>query len=411
MDKPIFEKEKKYISASSAGKIFGYTTDYIGQLCRSKKVDGIMIGHFWFVSESDLINHKKSAKTRLARRKYKSLRSVKKIDTTKKIVSQENQDHNKKYFQTEDVEGATPEATSINQTVLDSSTEDLSFIRKTLYEKNTYLPSLKIVKSNNTFITYELEDEYFLFPKITKANADKFLHSKTSPTVIQKNKNSEIFNLRMFRNTVGVSLMAVLLLIFVWSKNEESLIDAQFATRASLIKESFDLREISKKLDMFGDRVSNKASVVAGVFLSTDYGSDKYDLKSTDNFISKAKKKISFWNYKIRMAVIKVMFGSNVAVNTPANSGDKFFYDGDTAVTNISAERDSQNYPNGLVVLPYAEDERVRQTLTNNIQSSFSDEVEIKVDEDGVSGTITPVFREKRGEDYMYVLVPMKEKE
>lgn len=43
------------------------------------------------------------------------------------------------------------------------------------------------------------------------------------------------------------------------------------------------------------------------------------------------------------------------------------------------------------------------------IKNSFSDEVSVQPDKDGVSGVIKPVFKKTGGNDFVYVLVPVKE--
>lgn len=53
-------QDKNYISAKRASVIFGYTSDYVGQLCRLGKLECQMIGRTWFVSEESIINHQKS---------------------------------------------------------------------------------------------------------------------------------------------------------------------------------------------------------------------------------------------------------------------------------------------------------------------------------------------------------------
>ncbi len=59
-----------------------------------------------------------------------------------------------------------------------------------------------------------------------------------------------------------------------------------------------------------------------------------------------------------------------------------------------------------MVVVP--KDESVSgEEQINRIRARFSDDVEVKsVDES--SGVITPVFRERTGDDYFYVLVPVQ---
>lgn len=56
----FYSQNKKYLSSRLASKTADYSSDYIGQLCRSKKLDCIRIGHAWFVCEESLIAHKGS---------------------------------------------------------------------------------------------------------------------------------------------------------------------------------------------------------------------------------------------------------------------------------------------------------------------------------------------------------------
>lgn len=61
----------------------------------------------------------------------------------------------------------------------------------------------------------------------------------------------------------------------------------------------------------------------------------------------------------------------------------------------------------GLVVVPSkGSNERIKE----QIQQSFSDEVWV-TSLDKESGIITPVFRNRIGEDYLYILVPLQEQE
>lgn len=58
----------------------------------------------------------------------------------------------------------------------------------------------------------------------------------------------------------------------------------------------------------------------------------------------------------------------------------------------------------GLVVIPSTEkDEEVKK----KIKESFSDEVKVEP-EDEISGIIIPIFREGEGEEYLYILVPLR---
>jgi len=48
----------EYLKAATAAKQFHYTSDYVGQLCRAKKVDARLVGRTWFVNADSLAEHK-----------------------------------------------------------------------------------------------------------------------------------------------------------------------------------------------------------------------------------------------------------------------------------------------------------------------------------------------------------------
>lgn len=50
----------KYVKASSLARDFGYTTDYVGQLCRANKVEAQLVGRSWFVNPTTLKDHKQT---------------------------------------------------------------------------------------------------------------------------------------------------------------------------------------------------------------------------------------------------------------------------------------------------------------------------------------------------------------
>lgn len=58
MKDALILEHKTYISARRAAEITGYTSDYVGQLCRAGKIESKVVGRSWFVLEESLLNHK-----------------------------------------------------------------------------------------------------------------------------------------------------------------------------------------------------------------------------------------------------------------------------------------------------------------------------------------------------------------
>jgi hypothetical protein len=47
------------------------------------------------------------------------------------------------------------------------------------------------------------------------------------------------------------------------------------------------------------------------------------------------------------------------------------------------------------------------EQMKKDIRNSFSDQIEITPDSSGTAGVITPVFRQAKGKDFIYVMVPV----
>lgn len=61
-----------YLPASRLAKEFKYTSDYIGQLCRAKKVDAQLVGRSWYVNPTSLSDHKSGRYNKAATPKAKT---------------------------------------------------------------------------------------------------------------------------------------------------------------------------------------------------------------------------------------------------------------------------------------------------------------------------------------------------
>lgn len=64
---------KNYVKASVIARDLGYTADYVGQLCRGKKVDAKLFGRTWYVVKDSITGHKS---TRYRSTQAKSIKAV-----------------------------------------------------------------------------------------------------------------------------------------------------------------------------------------------------------------------------------------------------------------------------------------------------------------------------------------------
>ena len=84
---------KEYIKASKVAKDLGYTSDYIGQLCRNKSISAHLVGRTWYVNTTELSAHK-ADKKRISRVKARE-QAKKSIAEYKEKVNQKTQNNYK----------------------------------------------------------------------------------------------------------------------------------------------------------------------------------------------------------------------------------------------------------------------------------------------------------------------------
>lgn len=113
--------DKEYVKASEVAKRFKYTQDYVGQLCRGKKVEARLVGRTWYVVVDSVTAYRKT--------KHKTQKTAKKtvgprLDRAKKPTPVSSVLRTKT---AKIAAGATP-ATSRVCTVVDYSSDETSFI-------------------------------------------------------------------------------------------------------------------------------------------------------------------------------------------------------------------------------------------------------------------------------------------
>jgi len=94
---------KDYVKANVIAKDLGYTADYVGQLCRSRKVDAKLVGRSWYVDRNSIHLHRTN--------RYRSTQA-KSIETLKETleVVQSSEDVLPVHIRTSHSAGVVPKA-------------------------------------------------------------------------------------------------------------------------------------------------------------------------------------------------------------------------------------------------------------------------------------------------------------
>lgn len=126
---------KEYTKASVVAKRFQYTADYLGQLCRGKKVDARVVGRTWFVHIPSLEQHRQQ--------KYANLRKETDVKTVDNSIAPTSDMGLKKYTKRVQM--------------------PLRSVSKTIHFSSTTPPA----KEQHLSVKYE-SDDTSLVPKINK---------------------------------------------------------------------------------------------------------------------------------------------------------------------------------------------------------------------------------------------------
>ncbi len=80
---------------------------------------------------------------------------------------------------------------------------------------------------------------------------------------------------------------------------------------------------------------------------------------------------------------------------------------GALAVRGLWWRTDEPGAREGMVVVPSLGSDEENAEFEARVRNSFSDEVEVSLNESGSSGVISPVFRSGKEDEYMFVMVPL----
>jgi hypothetical protein len=443
---------KIYISAKRAAKIINYAQDYIGQLCRSGKLDSKMIGRSWYVTEESLLAHREQA-----------------VDATQERVLKVTK-------------GITPENAAEVEPVVERKIQVVSeSVPSPIVASDPVVAPTKIpvvaasifpVKSEviapvapvSTF-KYEVENKPAL-PEITKKVPASFSISKKATDLTATPfaskltvKNSDAASVRPSRSLSLVSSQISPVQIklpseIVKAQNLRAALErSEKDERAKVAAEARAQRIANERIAAEKVAAEKAAAAAAAAAAQTPVTAPaprvapRPVISPIQNVVSKiqsepkvavltltAPKSIALGIAAILVVVSGLMFtvagqnikkaalGSNSAASITSNFFSGIFrtlgFGKPATLATIPRSPEVNNNPNpetvspfnGISVVPSTGSAAADQAAKQKIQTSFSDEVSIQPDDSGTAGVITPVFKKGSGDDFMYVLVPVKEK-
>lgn len=286
MKEALILEHKTFISAKRASEIFGYASDYVGQLCRAGKLECKMVGRSWFVTEESIKKHQTLVAQDADQKTHEDIQPVPKKEET--LVLE----------------------VPVIQAVAPVQVQPLV--------KSIFQPPARI----NYHVSFV--PQVFALPY---SISESYLFAPTHP-------KSKPFTFSFTKVSLGVAVFVIsLFFIFPSFFNFNSFLKVtSIQSSASVISAT---QEIAGKIISFA----------RGLFNSK---------------------------------------GATVAKMENPSSGF-----------------------NGLAVTPSSNSEAQDAVIKQKIRDSFSDEVQVKPDESGTAGIITPVFRKAKGDDFVYVLVPV----
>jgi hypothetical protein len=349
MNSDLYFDGKKFISASRGAKLTGYVTDYIGQLCRDGKLDCRMVGRSWYVSLDSLISHKNANGNGTKSRSQKH---------NKKAVLISAESFEKETLKIE--QGEEFVVAPVESTVSD------------------------VVSVPSTVVAQIVEEEQHVIP--VHVVSEEKVHVATTPFVSPITAfDIEISNRRAYNNAhkqffffAFPRLAAGMVALFVAMIGFWSALHINPDVEVAYNNVFHSLKEKSTNTFAYAGE-----SLEANVFSA---------LKPVVNDAGVAVyRTINGWIYQTQRRIL-VMAGKQPKVET---------------VVEVPAEETNTKPSQGMVVVP-TDEKTDRQAVVAKIKGSFSDEVTVEQSADGSNGVITPVFKKSKGDDYLYVLVPIK---
>lgn len=220
--KSLVLEGKEYVKAREAAKEYGYTSDYIGQLCRSGKIDAQLVGRTWYVALDSLYKHKKS-RYRSSQKKTKE--KVKEEIAARQTMSQPTSPifynrlkNNVSITYSQDVDELIPapkKITVLSEEVVEEKATSLDVSEDSAPESDYFVDTVHTEKLKSGVLTI-VEDtsdvQDFSYPEEEHEVAVEVVRTTTKPSIAPKESNinsgfkNDSFKERVVLKTSGSTL-------------------------------------------------------------------------------------------------------------------------------------------------------------------------------------------------------------
>lgn len=385
---------KKYISSRRASQISDYASDYIGQLCRANKLDCKMIGRSWFVTEESLHLHKaaisreEAYRNRIENLKGSTASTLSSADT---VPSPSTLVSSSPTSSSSVSPVATPLVQLVTNTTLNVQSSVVSNVNS-LTSSPITSNSVSVAENSYSGIKspfiYSV-DERPLLPILNTVKTDSAIKSDNSVTKNVVAEESKIIEQIKIIENKKASISSA-------KKSSPKIV--------SKIYSKISYPELTRSIILH--RAIAPLMVVVMFFVlgtGTYIAVDKVNDSVSTQFANSASSNINsvlgsiyrFVDTQYKSVVAFFTSPAKLALEIPKATVD-------VSVTDVT--------PNGIVLTSSTGVNTADEILKEKIAGSFSDEVTVSPDKSGTAGVITPVFKETKGKDFVYVMVPVKDK-
>ncbi len=412
------KKEKiEYISLFEAAKISGYAQDYLSLLCRQGKLKGEKIGRNWVTTYQWLDEYQRNLISDMALKKNSIApkKDFKEIESVERITEKKNKflKRIKIFYKRAELVLAASLCFIIlfsGFTYAKNPQFFSDFAAQGYQTKNQIAYRMFGMKNNNI---YPLK----VGEKFGKTIVN--VPMKIGNEIEKEFKKSDLVLNSSLRKTNlaiqnGVNNFSKGVLVFFGTADREK----EFGRVAGVNTEkNLEIQELSSRI--------SESSTLGNLIKSLANGFNNFSQKIVWSFGDFKK------NVRLAMSDAMDVFKRGIILcrttltiqselendkKFDEKTSDKFTEQNQISENQETIQKSSEELSEGannqmrevLIVAPSPESEEAKEKLKEKIELSFSDEVKVKP-EDKNSGIITPVFREGEENDYLYLLIPMKE--